>query len=388
MDSNNDNPEISEQKKQFLKAFLRVWKLKKDQELQQKEKQQEQPQEQTEEIQQEQVQPKSQVFSREEYAKDQFWEDRYKEHKGRFDWYVEWPQLKFYLEQTKFKISKESSILMVGCGNSALSEQMYKDGYHNIVSIDISKTIIDRMQESAIKKNMKLQYQVMDATTMDFQDKQFDIAFDKGTLDALSCGDDIKNLLLLKEMNRVAKQLIFVSHSSHQKRINIMEQVFENRNVFETKIKLSGQAELINIIRTRLKDKPLSYVLKDKASLVQCINEYKQSQKQQKQEQQDEIYEYIIIKREQEQEQQQEELQQQEKSQQQEQQQLQEQQEIEEQQAILQQQINLQQEESQNIQQDENINQVENNNENQGNEDNQVNYDPRRQSHCYLYKIL
>ena len=34
----------------------------------------------------------------------------------------------------------------------------------------------------------------MDATSMEFQDKQFDIAFDKGTLDALSCGDDTKNL--------------------------------------------------------------------------------------------------------------------------------------------------------------------------------------------------
>ncbi|CAD8072237.1 unnamed protein product [Paramecium primaurelia] len=372
MDSNYDNIEISEQKKQFLKAFLRVWKLKKDQELQQKEQQQEQTEEQIQEIQQEQAQPKSQVFSREEYAKDQFWEDRYKEHKGRFDWYVEWPQLKFYLEQTKFKITKESSILMVGCGNSALSEQMYKDGYHNIVSIDISTTIIDRMQDSAIKQNMKLQYMVMDATSMSFQDKQFDIAFDKGTLDALSCGDDTKNILLLQEMNRVAKQLLFVSHSSHQKRINIMEQVFENRNVYETKIKLSGQAELINIIRTRLKDKPLSYVLKDKESLVQCINEYKQSQKQQKQQQQDEINEYIIIKRVQ-----QQQLDEQQQQQQQQQQQIDQQ--ID--------QLNLQ--ESQDIlQQDNNHNFIDNNNQHSTNEDNLINYDPRRQSHCYLYKIL
>lgn len=65
---------------------------------------------------------------------------------------------------------------------------------------------------------MNLVYLVMDATKMEFEDKKFDIAFDKGTLDALSCGDDTKNLLLLKEMDRVAKEIIIVSHSSHTKR--------------------------------------------------------------------------------------------------------------------------------------------------------------------------
>lgn len=76
-------------------------------------------------------------------------------------------------------------------------------------------------------------------------------------------------------MSRVAKQNIIISHSSHTKRYvkniniqNIINQTYDARKILETKIKLSGQSELINIIRTKLKDKPMSHILKDKVALV------------------------------------------------------------------------------------------------------------------------
>jgi hypothetical protein len=33
---------------------------------------------------------------------------------------------------------KETRILMLGCGNSTLGEEMYDAGYHGIVNIDVS----------------------------------------------------------------------------------------------------------------------------------------------------------------------------------------------------------------------------------------------------------
>jgi len=39
-------------------------------------------------------------------------------------------------------MTKDDHILMVGCGNSKVSEQMYEVGYKNIVNIDISPTVI------------------------------------------------------------------------------------------------------------------------------------------------------------------------------------------------------------------------------------------------------
>ena len=36
---------------------------------------------------------------------------------------------------------------MLGCGNSKLSEQMYEDGYTNILNVDISPTVIEQMRK-------------------------------------------------------------------------------------------------------------------------------------------------------------------------------------------------------------------------------------------------
>lgn len=57
-------------------------------------------------------------------------------------------------------MSKDDHILMVGCGNSKLSEQMYEAGYKNITNIDISPTVIEQM------KNLSpgMEWHVMDAT--------------------------------------------------------------------------------------------------------------------------------------------------------------------------------------------------------------------------------
>jgi 2-polyprenyl-3-methyl-5-hydroxy-6-metoxy-1,4-benzoquinol methylase len=53
---------------------------------------------------------------------------------------------------------------MVGCGNSKLSDQMYQNGYKNIVNIDISPTVINQMKE----KFPYMTWEVMDATKMTY----------------------------------------------------------------------------------------------------------------------------------------------------------------------------------------------------------------------------
>jgi len=72
----------------------------------------------------------SQVYDRAEYAKRDFWNDRFTESQGYFDWYAGWKELKSTFEQAFGKEEgKQWSFLMVGCGNSKLSEEMAKDGY-------------------------------------------------------------------------------------------------------------------------------------------------------------------------------------------------------------------------------------------------------------------
>ena len=59
-----------------------------------------------------------------------------------YDWYCGYPELKNVFEKC-YNLDKCAKILMIGCGNSKLSEDMFDDGYINIVSTDISDVVIE-----------------------------------------------------------------------------------------------------------------------------------------------------------------------------------------------------------------------------------------------------
>jgi ubiquinone/menaquinone biosynthesis C-methylase UbiE len=82
---------------------------------------------------------------------------------------------------------KEQRILVVGCGNSLLSEKMHKQmGFKKpIQSIDFEENVIKKMKNREVEG---VEYHVMDAMHMTFDAASFDYAIDKGTLDAL-CAD-------------------------------------------------------------------------------------------------------------------------------------------------------------------------------------------------------
>ena len=95
---------------------------------------------------------------------------------------------------------------MVGCGNSKLSEQMYEAGYHQIVNIDISESVIKQMKEAT--PNMDMEWLVMDATQLTFEDQHFDCIIDKGTMDALVSGNNLEPVeKMLVELIRVMKRM-------------------------------------------------------------------------------------------------------------------------------------------------------------------------------------
>lgn len=66
----------------------------------------------------------------------------------------------------EYNLSLEDRILMVGCGNSKLSFQMFQAGYKNIVNIDISPSVIEKMKQEF----PDLVWEVMDATQMTYKD--------------------------------------------------------------------------------------------------------------------------------------------------------------------------------------------------------------------------
>ncbi len=76
------------------------------------------------------------------YGCPKYWDERY-ENAGitaSFDWLESYMSLKSLLVQ--FMNNKDIRILVLGCGNAEFSEDIYDDGYKNIVNVDISSVVI------------------------------------------------------------------------------------------------------------------------------------------------------------------------------------------------------------------------------------------------------
>ena len=65
-----------------------------------------------------------------------------------------------------------------------LSEDMYNDGYRNIVNIDFSSIVINNMKRKC-QRLVDMDWIVMDITNMSFAPCSFDVVVEKTTLDAL-----------------------------------------------------------------------------------------------------------------------------------------------------------------------------------------------------------
>ncbi|CAK7330962.1 unnamed protein product [Dovyalis caffra] len=138
------------------------------------------------------------------YGDALYWDARYVQEAESFDWYQRYSSLRPFVRRY---IPTSSRVLMVGCGNALMSEDMVKDGYEKIMNIDISSVAIDIMRRK-YKHFPQLNYMEMDVRDMSFfPDKSFDGVIDKGTLDSLMCGSDapISSARMLGEVSRLLK---------------------------------------------------------------------------------------------------------------------------------------------------------------------------------------
>ncbi|CAG8639306.1 6868_t:CDS:2, partial [Ambispora gerdemannii] len=128
------------------------------------------------------------------YRDKEYWDMRYQKemitseiNTKTFDWFKTYKDLKplFNVHLTH----NSPKILMLGCGNSTLSENLYDDNtnYRQITNIDFSKIVIDQMYKRCHETHKEMQWLVMDVRNLKFSDTSFDYVIDKGTMDALMC---------------------------------------------------------------------------------------------------------------------------------------------------------------------------------------------------------
>ena len=123
-----------------------------------------------------------------DYSSPEYWDDRYTtEPEASYDWLISYSQLRPIIIP-RLHDNYDAEILVVGCGNSSLSEDLYKDGYKNITNIDFSSTVIAQMGDK-YKMYEEMDFSVMDACNLQYPQGCFSVVIDKGTLDCVLCGE-------------------------------------------------------------------------------------------------------------------------------------------------------------------------------------------------------
>ncbi|XP_063049025.1 EEF1A lysine methyltransferase 4 [Engraulis encrasicolus] len=118
--------------------------------------------------------------SNSKYKDVEYWDDRYKtEHS--FEWFGDLSKFHHLLQDS---VNKEDSILVLGCGNSAMSVDLYEAGFTRITNIDYSAICIDTMA-GRHSNCAGMSWLCMDARRLEFGDGAFDVVLEKGTLDAM-----------------------------------------------------------------------------------------------------------------------------------------------------------------------------------------------------------
>ena len=124
-------------------------------------------------------------------------------------------------------MKKEDSVLLAGCGNSRLSEDMYEDGYSSVANIDTSRVVVDQMTDK-YKEKPALTWQQMNVCSLEFPDESYDAVIAKATMDAVLCGEgSTANVAkMCSEVSRVLNgQGVFfiLSYGVPDNRLNYLE---------------------------------------------------------------------------------------------------------------------------------------------------------------------
>jgi SAM-dependent methyltransferase len=186
------------------------------------------------------------------YGRVEYWNERYSLDKEPFEWYQQYSGIRHLLTNEilshmpeQFPAKPQQRVLVMGCGNSQLSQQMLEDGYtcNNVVSVDYASVVIQQMKEKY--PHASDSYRIMNVASRSsgakgegqsqegmgmatFDSDSFDMVLLKGTFDSLLCGAgsifDIR--LIMMECSRVLGEhgaLVIVTHATSENRLAYFE---------------------------------------------------------------------------------------------------------------------------------------------------------------------
>ena len=112
--------------------------------------------------------------------RQEYWNERFKTE-DEYEWYLSYSVLRPIITK---QLDKDASILVLGCGTSPLSAELHRDGFANVVNIDYSPVVINKMK----KRHPELEWRVMDAERLEFEAGRFDLVIEKAVIDIFLVG--------------------------------------------------------------------------------------------------------------------------------------------------------------------------------------------------------
>ena len=143
-----------------------------------------------------------------EFQLKEYWDSFFSKRSKSFEWYGEYTDLCHVLHKY---LKASSRILMVGCGNSRLSEDLYDAGFQSVENIDISDVVIRQMSARNKEKRPLMKYVKMDLLHLTYDNAVFDCILDKGTLDAIFSNTDDKTVQSVDQMFTEIERVLKVS---------------------------------------------------------------------------------------------------------------------------------------------------------------------------------
>ncbi|KAG6545607.1 hypothetical protein Mapa_012961 [Marchantia paleacea] len=121
------------------------------------------------------------------YLEPTYWNDRFarEEH---YEWFKDYSHFRHLILAN---VKPTDRVLEVGCGNSQMGMEMFKDGIRQITRTDLSPVAVKHMQERCAALGFEgIRHEVADMLDLPFGDGSFDVVIEKGTV--VNSGDPWK----------------------------------------------------------------------------------------------------------------------------------------------------------------------------------------------------
>ncbi|KAG5180926.1 hypothetical protein JKP88DRAFT_270097 [Tribonema minus] len=123
-----------------------------------------------------------------DFSSKEYWKTFFEQRSEAFEWYGNYRDLQALVRRALG--SSNAQVLVVGCGNSSFSADLYDDGFPHVTNVDFEERVIADMSRQHIRRRPLMRWRVMDMTDMRaLPDASFDAIIDKGAIDALMSED-------------------------------------------------------------------------------------------------------------------------------------------------------------------------------------------------------